>query len=58
MLKERLFDFLIGLHITLFSIFVLVSFQNRIDFITLKNNRTENVLQLHRCENVLPASAV
>ena len=58
MLKEWLFDFLIGLHITLFSIFVLVSFQNRIDFITLKNNRTENVLQLHRCENVLPASAV
>ena len=58
MLKEWLLDFLIGLHITLFSIFVLVSFQNRIDFITLKNNRTENVLQLHRCENVLPASAV
>lgn len=32
MLKERLLDFLIGLHIKLFSIIVLVIFQKRIDF--------------------------
>ena len=32
MLKERLLDFLIGLHIMLFSIIVLGVFHKRIDF--------------------------